>query len=184
MAKEHLAVDPGLNAPACARFVGGVLVRAEPVRVPRAYSKLDMIDRCRKVAELINGWYLEQREMGLGARMLDVHLVVERPQIYRASKSKGDPNDLPPMVGIDAALATLMGCPVTSYLPREWVGGTSKVETGDAWMSPRGQRVWSRLSEAERQAVVVVTHDVVDSVGLGLFHLGRFTPRQVYPGST
>lgn len=175
-----LAVDPGLNAPACARFVGGVLVRAEPVRVPRSYARLDLIDRCRKVARLIHEWH---SALDAGDPR-SVHLAVERPQIYRASKSKGDPNDLPPMVGIDAALATLMDCPVTSYLPREWVGGTSKAETGDAWMSPRGQRVWSRLSEAERQAVVVVTHDVIDAVGIGLHHLRRFVPRSVYPGAT
>lgn len=182
---EVLAVDPGLNAPACARFRDGVLVRAEPVKIPRAFSKLDLIDRCRQVAKQVHGWYLAQCEPDWkNGTQLPLHLVVERPQIYRASKSKGDPNDLPPMVGIDAALATLLDCPVTSYLPRDWVGGTSKVESGDPWQSPRGLRVWDRLSVQERNCVVNVSHDVVDAIGLGLKYLLRFEPRGVYPGAT
>lgn len=200
MVAEILAVDPGLIAPACALFRDGVLVVAGPVKIPRALAKLDLIERCREVAKLIRVWYvsnsedesvaadadLEGRheEAGKIRRNATLHLVVERPQIYRASKSKGDPNDLPPMVGIDAALATLLDCPVTSYLPREWIGGTSKVETGDPWKSPRGARVWDRLSAEERGRVVDVTHDTVDSLGIGLRYLGRFTPRSVYPGAT
>ena len=179
-----LAVDPGLNAPACALFRSGTLVIAEPVKIPRALSKLDLIDRCRQVAQLIMQWYVAKvaQQWATGTQS-PLHLVVERPQIYRGSKSKGDPNDLPPMVGIDAALAAYLDCPVTSYLPREWVGGTSKAETGDPWKSPRGHRVWGRLTEAER-AVVVPTHDVIDAVGIGLCYLKRFDPVRVYPGAT
>ncbi len=177
-----LAVDPGLNAPAVALFQNGLLIRAEPIKVPRALSGLDLIERCREVAKLIHAWYCDQP--GDFRPPLPLHLAVERPQIYRGTKSKGDPNDLPPMVGIDVGLAVLLGCPVTSYLPRDWVGGTSKAETGDPWKSPRGYRVWDRLSEVERGAVVVATHDVVDAIGIGLHRLGRFVPRRVYPGAT
>lgn len=177
-----LAVDPGLNAPAVALFQDAKLVRAEPIKVPRALSKLDLIDRCRQVAILISNWYAAQP--GDFRPRLPLQLAVERPQIYRGTKSKGDPNDLPPMVGIDVGLAVLLDCPVTSYLPRDWVGGTSKAETGDPWKSPRGARVWDRLSEGERGAVVGVTHDVVDAIGIGLHFLGRFVPRRVYPGAT
>lgn len=111
-------------------------------------------------------------------------LVTEWPQIYTAGKSRGDPNDLPPMAGVAMYLAGRLDVPVQSYLPAEWLGGTCpKSTTGDPWASPRGQRVWEALSQSERLAVVP-THDAIDSVGIGLRYLGRFDVTRLYSGSS
>jgi hypothetical protein len=109
-------------------------------------------------------------------------VVIEWPQIYRASKSKGDPNDLPGLAGVGMAIAARLDVEVVSYLPRQWAGGTRKAETGDPLDSPRGRLVWRCLSPDERGRVVP-SHDAIDAVGLGLHHLGRLQ-RRVYPGAT
>ena len=160
-----LALDPGIVHPACALFQEGVLVRASRVKLPGALAKLDPLARELGVAQCILAW--------LGGVRPDV-LVVERPQIYRASKSPGDPNDLLSLAALNAAVGALVQAPTCkSYLPREWAGTTQKTKTGDPWLSMRGQRVHKRLSEVEL-ATVVPSHDAVDAIGIGLHHLGRF----------
>jgi len=88
---------------------------------------------------------------------------------------------------------------VFSPMPAEWVGQLSKVCAycdgkkgrgrgkkrvlcpeckGSDWETPRGRRIRSRLSPAEL-ALVPDQNDAIDAVGLGLWKLGRFTPRSV-----
>lgn len=168
-----LAVDPGLRYPAAALFVGGVLVCASRVKV-KLDTKAPMVERCRDIALAVEAWHRKQ----------SVHdpeiLVVEFPQIYTADKSKGDPNNLTPLACIDGALAALFKrSKVLSPKPKDWTGNLPKSEDGDPWKSPRGLRVWGRLTPDERK-VVVPSHDAIDSVGLGLWALGRFERRRVY----
>jgi hypothetical protein len=176
-----LALDPGLNHPAAALFRGGILVSAERVKVGTGLTDLPTAERCVRVAAAVVRW-------GMGLNMNPRWLVVEWPQIYRASKSKGDPNDLTPLAGIGSALAGMLSVAlsprdiylgVLSPTPAEWAGQVPKSEKGDPWKSPRGARVRSRLSEAEVTAVLP-SHDAVDAVGLGLWALGRFEPKRVY----
>ena len=111
-------------------------------------------------------------------------LVIEWPQVYRAGKSKGDPADLLPLVGVGMCLAGLLhpGA-IKSPTPAEWIGQLPKSTTGDPWASARGQRIGSRLSDVERGRVVP-SHDAVDAVGIGLYCLGRLERRRVFPGAT
>lgn len=109
-------------------------------------------------------------------------IVAEWPQVYRASRSKGNPNDLIGLAGIIGSLAGRLDVPVRTYTPAEWIGQCPKATTGDALESPRGRRVWGALDDTER-AAVVVSHDSVDAVGIGLHHLDRLV-RRLYPGST
>ena len=176
MTKLILSVDPGMNNPAAALWQDGTLKIAERVSVAGKLTKLDVAERCRQVSKLISLWYLSEKLNVLRIASLNL-LVVEWPVVYKAAHSKGDPNDLPPMAGINVGLAAYLNCEVKSYKPREWTGGCPKAEHGDAWASPRGIRVWERLSAAERDAVVP-SHDAIDAVGLGLHHLGRFAPRR------
>lgn len=140
-----------------------------------------MGERCRQVAGRLLSW-LENAAESAAVDKISC-LVTEWPQVYRAGKSKGDPNDLVPMAGVAGCLAGHLGVPVQSYLPAEWLGGTCpKWEDGDPWASPRGQRVWEALTAAER-VCVVASHDAVDAVGIGLKYLGRFELRRLYVGS-
>ncbi len=176
-----LAVDPGLLHPAAAIFRNGILEAASRVKVPASVKKLPVAERCRTIAQLIRDWY---EEPPYWTGMINIKepelLVVEWPQIYTADKLKGDPNKLVPLAGIDVAVATLFAhSKVLSPVPFDWTGNVKKNEDGDPWESPRGIRVRSRLSDAEI-AVVIPSHDAVDSVGLGLWALGRFERRRVY----
>jgi len=177
---DLLAVDPGLNAPACSVFRAGVLIRAGAVSIPTKLKKMDLVARCREVSVLIHRWYWDGRTDLLSNVPLE-QLVFERPQVYSVGQSDCDPNDLPPMLGIDVGVACLNGnIPVTSYLPREWTGQRPKATSGDPWKSPRGVFTWERLGASERQllASVKVTHDVLDSLGIGMYRLGRYAPRR------
>ncbi|MGN6103510.1 MAG: hypothetical protein ACTHU0_00155 [Kofleriaceae bacterium] len=163
-----LAVDPGTRYPAAALFDRGRLVAASRVPVPRALAKLERAERCRQIAKLIAAWALEKTG-GPAPRAL----VFEWPQVYRATKSKGDPNDLIPLAAIGTAVAALLDVEqVVSPLPREWIGGIPKVETGDPWASPRGHVLRSRIGVLELSAIVP-SHDALDAVGLGMWALGR-----------
>lgn len=172
---DLLAVDPGVLNPGAALFRGGKLVAANRVRVDPDWKELDRDERCKRVASAIIRW-------GCGYNMEPRHLVYEWPQWYARNKSKGDPNDLAWLVGIGAQVSgqlsvALIARSITlrsiTPLPAEWIDGLPKVTTGDAWDSPRGQRVRSRL-EPEEVASIIVSHDSLDAVGLGLFALGRF----------
>lgn len=166
-----LAVDPGLSHPAGALFVSGELQKASRIKIPKGINtKTPILERCRAIALAIAEW----------SEVTPDQIVVEYPQIYTADKSKGDPNQLVPLAAIGASLAGLFpGVPVASPRPQEWTGGVPKSETGDPWKSPRGQRVWSRLSVEERNRVIP-SHDAIDAVGIGLWGLGRFERRRVY----
>lgn len=111
----------------------------------------------------------------------------EWPQIYRASKSKGDPNDLPALVGVSMYVAGVIFCTdIHSYTPREWAGSLPKATTSKAAAdaSPRANRIRSHLSKAELKHWPTGQHDAIDSVGIGLHFLGRLKPARVFPGST
>lgn len=168
-----LALDPGIRYPACALFVSGTLAAAGRVKLPGAWTKLPMAQRCLEIAKACRTW--------LGDKSVyDTKLdyVFEWPKVYAGKKAKGDPADLFPLTGVGMAVAGLLNdviheLNVHSYLPREWAGNIPKSTKGNPLDSIRGQRVWGRLSDAEK-AVVVLSHDALDAVGIGLKFLGRY----------
>lgn len=133
---------------------------------PRAHS--DVLWRTRKIALDVLTW-LEGRNVEAQI------LVVEWPQIYAASRSPGDPNDILGLAGVCSAVAALYPWQGhRAYLPREWKGTAPK--------SAIGKRVLARLTEFERRCIHdwgARTHNVLDAVGLGLHHLGRLERRRV-----
>lgn len=181
---DLLAFDPGAEHPACALFRGGLLVAAERVRLDPEWAELPPVSRAVRVAEACVRW-------GIGREAEPRVLVCEHPQVYRAGKSKGDPADLILLSAINGAVAGILslalaardvGLVIHSPTPGEWAGQLPKSTTGDAWASPRGQRVRSHLSEAE-VLLVQSTHDAIDAAGLGLWALGRLAPVRVFPGA-
>jgi hypothetical protein len=102
-------------------------------------------------------------------------VVIELPQIYRASRSKGDPNGLitlAVMVGRYVERAKAQGAAeVTLVKPAEWKGQTPK--------KVHNQRVLAKLSAEELRVLSTsgikakLEHNVIDAIGLGLWRLGR-----------
>ncbi len=173
--KALLAVDPGLNNPAAALFLGGRLVQASRVKSDPSWKHYNVGERCRLVGENIFHWAINA---GLPLSD-DTWLSIEWPQVYRASRSKGDPNDLLPLVGVAMCVAGRARLQVLTYTPAEWIGQCPKVTTGDPLASPRGALIWRHLDTNER-ASATVSHDSLDAIGLGLFTLGRLQ-RRSYP---
>lgn len=168
---EVLAVDPGLRYPAAALFRDGRLVCASRVKLPGKWAAIaDPAERVRLIAGEVGHWWAGRAANPAVAP----ELAWERPQVYRAGRSKGDPNDLIPLAMLGGHVAGVLGCTVVrSYTPHEWAHGTTKSKTGDPWDSPRGGRL-RRLLDADELAAVVPSHDAIDALGIGLNHLGRF----------
>jgi hypothetical protein len=119
-----------------------------------------------------SGWLL-QCGNGIPSVPSVNYLVVEKPQVYRQAKQKGDPNDL-----ID--LAVLVGQAIERYtcsdparhrvyLPAQWKGQVPKDIHHRRIMGTidvqRDQIRWLyQVPESYR-------HNVLDAVGLGLFLL-------------
>ncbi len=170
-----LALDPSVRSPGVALFRNDVLASAGRLTLKR--STRDGI-ACSDgqwwltVARDILRWIGDARVRTF---------VFEKPQIYTAFKSKGDPNDLVGLAGVAAAVAGMLppGVEVFSPTPAEWIGQLPKATKGSAKESPRARRILSRLTPAEL-ALVPDQHDAIDAVGLGLFQLGRLEPRTAF----
>jgi hypothetical protein len=171
-----LCVDPGLPGLGCSLWrSSGRLLRGwyqpNPYREgngPRAWNALaralsaDLLDFFRRTrpGELL------------------VEVVFEFPEIYRGgakfknpdgSVRVANPNALFQLVGVLGAVGReLRRAEFTTYLPRTWKGRRKKSEHGPA--------ILAALHPEERAAIQgglskTLAHNVVDAVGLGLFHL-------------
>lgn len=146
--------------------------------------KLSDLERCRLTARAVRDHVFVRAPRGVDK------LVSEWPQAYTSGKSKTGAGSLMPMCGIAGALAAYLDAEAAScshvfeavsYKPAEWLSGqTPKTTTGNAWESPRGRRVRGCLSEAEA-VNVILSHDAVDAIGIGLFALGRFARKRAWP---
>lgn len=178
-----VAIDPGIRSPGAAILVDGLVVAAARIKVPKELHAGELGHRAREVGKLIAAQVREWTKQSWGFQLCD--LVYEWPQIYRATKSKGNPNDLLKTLATGAAAASELGSIVRSVqtpLPADWAGQTKKATKGDPWDSERGRMVARRLSAAER-AVVPSSHDAIDAVALGLWKVGRFAAIRVNFGA-
>lgn len=162
-----VAFDPGMLHPAAAVFDRGVLAAASRVKLPGTLKSLPDGERARQIAILVREWVL-----GVTGGVRPVELIVERPQVYRVGRSKGDPNDLIKLAIVAGCVITELGVLVYAPTPHEWIGNIPKSTTGDAWASPRGMLLRRRLTELEVLAVAP-SHDAVDAAALGAHALGR-----------
>jgi hypothetical protein len=160
-------VDPGLRLCGVALFEGPTLVRAwlaknsvKTERGPTAWNSMG--------DAVLSSWLKNSPRRG---HQLD-QLVVEVPQVYFGSRGGGNAADLIELAGVVGAVSSSV--PVRNrkcFLPREWKGSVPK--------AVHNKRVLKRLDAEETASLEKVPkslqHNMVDSIGLGLFYLGRMT---------
>lgn len=105
-------------------------------------------------------------------------LVIEKPAIYPHSKAR--PNDIITLAISAGRLAQQAGAKKETWvLPRSWKGSIPKTrKTADYIIY---KRIMNNLSDTEGQTlawmlgVVAVAdeNNIIDAVGLGMYHLGR-----------
>lgn len=185
-----LAIDPSLSSCGCAIFHGPTLVRW--ARVTREVTTETPAVRAVAIARRILEWS--------AATMSRIDAVAhEWPQIYRAAKSAGDPNDLVAMAAVVAAVVVVLPPPIAhlAYTPAEWIGQLPKTmrvvggrkrrkpRKGEEWETPRGRLIAKVLTPAERAIAEGANHDAIDAIGIGLHALGRLrAAMRVFPGAT
>lgn len=193
---ELVSIDPSINSVGAARWSDGVLVAAAQVRGLASVADKAIGVRCLAMAVEIHRWHTPKPPAHF-----PLELAFEWPQVYRAVKSKGDPNQLIGIAGVGSALAGIFAAQnrlanLVTPTPAEWIGQLPKVCPacrgrrskackacgGSAWETPRGRRIRSRLKPSEL-ALVPDQHDAIDAVGIGLYALGRLDVARVFPGA-
>lgn len=174
-----LAVDPGARGCGVALFEDRALVCAAYVQSPLdVTADTGRAAAAGAMALAVIGWLDHFAE-----KVKVDALVVEWPRVYataiRRGVSRGDPNDLLPLAGVDSALAALLApAACYSYAPSEWKGQLTK-EACSARVMGRLTNAEFGVLEAAVSAAKSKAHNTLDAVGLGLHHLSRFTARRV-----
>ena len=141
---KTISIDPGVNHCGIAVFEEKTL----------KYAKL--IENDSMITKAI---VAEEKDSPIGA--------IEVPQVYRVSK--GDPNDLI-NVALAAGAHSASFETVKFYRPREWKGNVPK--------DVMCRRILGRLTEEEKTRIEYckqksLHHNILDAIGIGLFHIGR-----------
>ncbi len=141
-----LAIDPGVKHLGVAMFEGDRLVCAALVKTE---------DRPALAEILFTYGYPDLT-------------VIEVPQCYQRSKSKGDPNDLIAVALVVGALQERLQR-VELVKPRVWKGAVKKevmLKRIAGKLTPEEQAILPKLPKT-------LAHNVLDAVGIGLFSVGR-----------
>lgn len=164
---DLVGLDPSIASPGATVFRDGLVYASAyfPIKTRGNHG-----EKCMNAALQIRSWL-----HNVGSQ--PTAIAYEWPQIYRGDEGKlAVMNAVIYMSGVDLALTALlaMDCAacnqtlaIFSWVPGDIWGNLPKRKTGSAFESPRGRRVKSRLSDAER-AIVPDQHDAVDSCGIGL----------------
>ena len=163
-----LAIDPGINGAGVAWFspVGGGTLEWARYYPNALGTKNTLAERVAALGRLISN------------NAPPMTIVTECPQIYPAGHGKGDPNQLIPLAQLGAYVAARFGASRwVQVRPREWKGTLD----GDVMV----ERIKHRLTAEEAIRVESfkrggLDHNIYDGVGLGLWFLGRLTPRRIY----
>jgi hypothetical protein len=172
-----LFVDPNVHGCGVALFHDGDLLRARYVKHPghlgRRYLSATLLGQevLRQVLDMLN----------LNKRVKLDLLVVEHPVIYPGMPSK-DLNDLIDVATVGAAVNSALYLNANAYqtvFPAEWKGNVPK--------KTMLERIKSRLTPEELKRCEFTNksdnEDLLDAVGMGLWHSGRLNKRS-YPGAT
>lgn len=96
-------------------------------------------------------------------------LVIEKPQVYVRTRSKGDPNDLIDLALVVGAFFQRASGKVTTVLPAAWKGQVPK--------PIMGARILAKLNDEERARIeagpLKKMHNAIDAIGIGLHYLKR-----------
>lgn len=166
-----VAIDPGKHGCGVAEFIGTELVKA-------CYLKNGDGE----------GWFLRPGGTAAGADFDSdlvnaVAFILEKPQIYRTRKMKGDQNDL---VDISVAGGFLLG---QLHVQATGIVGSDRVTvekiTPSVWKKQlkkeiAHERINKKLTAQEKSAFnkteESLMHNVWDAVGIGLWGVGRYKP--------
>lgn len=150
-----VAVDPGLNHCGLAIFKDRLIEHACLVKNP-GDSYRSMVDAVRDVCRPFGDSY---------------QLAIEMPQVYVASRSKGDPNDLIALAGLVGAFVYcfLDHGKVSTYKPAQWKGQVPK----DVMTARLQKRLYEQEISAIQLPAKSLQHNVWDAVGIGMHHLSR-----------
>ena len=161
-----LCIDPGYSASGgtgLALFhAAGPLYHAALIRPGR---EKDLLARAQGITRTAREW--------IGNRRVDL-VIAEWPQVY--SGSAADPNALLALAAVSAAIANQFPfAEHRSVLPHEWKGSLD----GEVM----AKRIEGRLSPEELAAIepcpASIRHNVLDAVGIGLWHFGRLERKRV-----
>ena len=153
-----LSVDPGLRDIAIARFDNKTLAQTYYVSNPE------------KKARGPKAWLalLSAVIKEIPKPSLDLTIVFETMDVYATGKARS--SDLLELVGVEGVFFGFyapLGC--YHYLPKEWKGQVPK--------PIHNKRVEKTLNPKERTKILGLPastrHNVIDAVGIGLYHLGR-----------
>lgn len=168
-----LALDPGIRGCGVALFQGTTLIGAAYVKNPVA--KGDEPPAVLGMASAVEEWAFSQvREF-----RHEIALVFEHPRIYTVSKSKGDNNDLMPLVGVAYALAAVLEMPPVRLYPHEWKGTMPK-DVCHARIRGRLSPVETKTLDTALTKAGAKGHNTLDAVGIGLKHIGRFDAKKAW----
>lgn len=175
-----LSLDPGTRTCGVAWWQDGQLLGASVIHNPLEVEQAGPRE-CAAMAKKIGEWWK------MNGWRDPATLALEIPQIYQraAGKSKGNPNKIMPLYGVATALAVLFPrADVRFGTPHDWKGGVKKPKSVKELYAIQ-PRVLERLAESEKRWIAWPTNgrhcwDLIDAVGIGLHHLGRFERRRVF----
>lgn len=169
-----LSTDPSIRGTAGAVFRDGKLLAAAYVESPAKEGRGPR--ECATAAYFLYRWARFQL-----CNEDPQELVCEMPQIYTMgdNKTKGDPNLLLCLAGINASLATLfVDAKVSHYTPHTWKQNTHKPKrASEPYVIEtrlRGRLNVDESSRVDWPGSAKCRWDVADAASIGLFHLGRF----------
>ena len=170
-----LVIDPGLHGCGATFGIKGVIKRAAYVR-GNPSTKAPLGDLWYDMAEAVLTW--DRNHNFEHSTVVDTELVIECPQVYKASHQRGgkertDPQDIVNLAACVGAIVAKLTYPQTKvYLPREWKGQVPKdichARAIKALTSEERAEVDAACTEAGKLA-----HNVLDSVAMYLKHVGR-----------
>lgn len=150
-------IDPGLRHCGKAIFENGKVFRAELIRNPVTEGRGPAVWRP------LASEFWKQTPFPVKNDVL----VCEMPRAYPGVRAE-DPNDLLDLAGVLGAVSASFPGVVKMYFPSDWKGQVPKKTMTDRIRGFVKPEEWGRIKDDGAK-----THNTLDAVGLGLFHLGR-----------
>lgn len=179
-----LSVDPGIRGNGVGCFINGKLKACAYVKSP---AKTGHGPRESALsAKAVSCWWGSLGEI-VGRESPDM-IVLEYGQVYQRGedRTKGDPNVVVlPLVGVVCVVAAFYPLAEVNYVqPHDWKGGLPKED--DNGNNPVELRLRERLDQEELKIfdrgifeAKSLAHNTIDSVGIGMWGLGRFKKKRV-----
>lgn len=156
-----ISIDPGLRHCTAAFFENKKLIRTlwvdnpqKKLRGPKAW--VDMAGELSYQVALAKQFSTVER----------LTVVLEMQQVYGGRFAK----DLIELASVTGAIAhCFSGDTLVGYLPKEWTRGRKKPVHNEHTLKALTSEELKRLAQVAKS----LQHNIIDAVGIGLYHLGR-----------